>query len=98
MSAGLQPTKADVDANAGGIAKDLQTTVDRVVSFKYWLDAQLDADLTTLGYSSTDITNLRSAYSDLAQLATIYQGAATLSPVKDFRTFAKRIWGLGHLS
>lgn len=96
MSAGLAIQKASVDSEVGAIGRDLNLVVGRIVNFKSWLDGQLDADLTTLGYSSTDIANLRSSLSDAKQLADLYTGSATLTVTKDFRTFLKRIWGLGY--
>jgi hypothetical protein len=95
MSAGLAPTKNEIDTQAGVIARNVQKAMNDVAQFKYFLDGLQDADLTTLGYTGGDIANIRSAYADLAQLATIYQGALNLAAVKDFRTFARRIWGMG---
>jgi hypothetical protein len=41
------------------------------------------------------VNTLKSAMSDLDQLRTIFVGSATLGVAKDFRTFAKRLCGLG---
>lgn len=95
MSAGLNPSKGEIDTMAGVIARDLQSALNRVTEFKYFLDGKVDADLTALGYTSGDIANLRSAYGDLDQLVTLYKGNATLGAAKDFRTFVRRIFGMG---
>lgn len=95
---GLSVTKNDLDLLAGSMARDLVVTVNRVASFKAWLDGQLDADLTALGYSAGDIANLRSAFVDAAQLATLFKGTATLGVAKDFAVFLKRLAGLGQIA
>jgi len=95
MAVGLNVTKQDVDIVAGSIAKDLNITFGRITSFKAWLDSKTDAELITLGYVQADVDALRSAYGDANQLATIFNGTATLGVAKDFRTFLKRVWGLG---
>lgn len=95
MSAGLTVAKSDVDTTAGSIARDLNVVCARIVNFKMWLDAQLDSDLTALGYTTADVANLRSAYVDAKQLADLYAGAAVVATAKDFRTFLKRLFGLG---
>jgi hypothetical protein len=95
---GLPINKTDVDLTAGSMARDLIVAVNHVANFKTWLDGQLDADLTALGYSAGDISNLRSAFVDAAQLATIFKGTATLGVAKDFAVFLKRLAGLGQIA
>lgn len=95
MAAGIQPTKQQVDEMAGTTVRGIKMAFDRARDFKAWLDGQADADLTALGYSAADIANLRSSYVDIAQLIDIFNGAASLGTPKDFRAFAKRLWGLG---
>lgn len=41
------------------------------MNFGNWLAAQADSDLTTLGFTSSDITFLRGAFADLAALSAI---------------------------
>lgn len=97
MAIGLNPSKAEIDTTCGVVARDLQTALDRVEAFKYWLDAKTDTNLTDMGYTSGEVAILRSAWADAAQLYTIYSGAANLASAKDFRTFLKQVWGLGNL-
>lgn len=96
MSVGLSIQKSSVDGEIGAIGRDLNLVVGRIINFKAWLDGQTDPDLVALGYSAPDIANMRSALGDAQQLANIYSGTATLTNVKDFRTFLKRLWGLGY--
>lgn len=95
MSLGIQPAKADVDATAGDIARRLNLAFDLIADFKFWLDAKTVGDLEALGYTTGEANTLKSAYADLEQLRTLYAGAATLGSAKDFRTFAKLLWGFG---
>lgn len=98
MASGIIATKAMVDAQAGGLARDLEVLMDRIGQFSDWLDSKLDAELTALGYDSTDIANLRSAYgggNELDKLRQVYEGAATQGTPLDFRVFSSRhrLWG-----
>lgn len=98
MSAGYNAdlTKRIIDQAAGKVAQDVNAAMTEIQAFKDYLDGQVDADLTALGYSAGDVANLRSALADLSQLRTIYLGTAALAAVKDFRVFARRIWGTGY--
>lgn len=96
MSVGPNPSKLEIDSALGVVMTDLHMVMLRVVQLKFWLDGVPDADLTTLGYSSTDISNMRSAVADGNQIAGIFDGAATLAVAKDFRTFIRRVWGFGY--
>lgn len=98
MPIGLQPTKAEIDSVAGNIAREAQALFDRVRNFKYYLDGKTTADLVALGYvesNSTEVSRLKSAIADLDTLRLIYEGAATQPALKDFRTFARQLQGMG---
>lgn len=90
-------SKAQLDAQAGTIALDLHEAFARVEELKYYLDAKSTGDLQALGYTSDEANLLKSAYADLDQLRTIYQGLASLANAKDFRTFARQVFGLGQV-
>lgn len=94
---GIQFTKGSIDSTVGGVAVAVESALTRVRQFKYFLDGQADADLVALGYSAGDVAILRSACADLDQLAALYQGVGTVAVAKDFRTFAKRLMGMGAL-
>jgi hypothetical protein len=95
MSVGIVVTKLELDARAGGIARGFQRGFDDVAVLKGFLDATVDADLVTLGYEPNEIATLKTAWADLAQLGTIWAGFAALPIEKDFRTFVRRLWGVG---
>jgi len=93
LTAGL--TRADIDSRSGKIAQQLNTTMEDVDDFKYFLDGFTDQQLIELGYNDEEVAVLRSSYGDLDQLRQIYQGLVGLAGTKDFRAFARRIWGTG---
>ena len=96
MSAGIQPTKAELDTQAGDILRRLNLVMIDIKSMKAFLDRFTSADLVSLhGYTTAEADTIKSAFTDAAQLETIYAGAATLAAAKDFRTFAQRLWGFG---
>lgn len=95
MSLGITPTKSDVDSLCGGLARDLKTTLSRIVDAKLWLDTKTDANLLALGYVQGEVDSLRSAYVDLNKLAGIFNATQTQATTYDFKTFAKLLYGFG---
>jgi hypothetical protein len=97
MSVGLNPSKGEIDNQAGIIARDLDSATSRCLDFKNYLDGKADADLVALGYTEEEVTILKSAYTDAAKLATIFRGLVAEPSIYDYRTFLKQIWGFGAL-
>jgi hypothetical protein len=95
MSVGLPVTKAEVDTRAGDIARGFQDHFADVATMQGFLLATPAADLELLGYTADEVASLKTAFTDLAQLGTIWTGAAALPAPKDFRTFVRRLWGVG---
>lgn len=93
---GLSLTQSDFNERVGGIARDLNEIMGRIEDLKTYLDQYTDAELDTMyGFDSGQGTVLKSAYGDLDQLRSIYKGGAGLANAKDFRAFAKRLYGVG---
>ena len=95
MPVGYAPTKAEIDARAGEIARVFQKSFDDVATMSGYLSRTVDQDLIALGYSTDEVATLKTAFADLAQLGLIWVGAETLDAPKDFRTFVARLWGVG---
>lgn len=96
MPAGLTVTKAALDQAMGEIAQNVNIAMENVRQMQEWLGQQVDADLeANYGYSAADVANMKSAFADLDQLRRIYEGGQALPAAKDFRSFAKLLWGLG---
>jgi phage-related protein len=92
---GINLNANDINTRAGVIAQAVQKAMNDVVQFKFFLDGATDPELIALGMSSNDVGTIKSAFTDLAQLAAIYSNTATLVVAKDFRAFARRVWGMG---
>jgi hypothetical protein len=95
MAVGLPTNKLDIDSKAGSIAVRLRDVFQEIQYTQAWLAGQVDSDLIALGYTQAEVNTLKSAMADLDQLRTIFIGSANLATAKDFRTFAKRLTGLG---
>lgn len=89
--------KPTVYNQAAALARELDRNLLKIQQYKAWLDTIADATLLASPFNcvQADLDVLRSAFADLNQLATLYQGGATLSPAKDFRTFAKLTYAFG---
>lgn len=95
MSIGVSPDKALIDQFAGDISRRLNVTLNLIGDMKYFLDGKSSDDLIALGYTGNEVAVLKSAFSDLDQLRTIYEGSVNLAVAKDFRTFARQVFGFG---
>lgn len=95
MSIGIQPDKAAIDARLGAAALAVNEALLNVKALKFWLDSKTQSDLTGLGYTTGEYAQIVSALADLDQLRTLYEGSASLASPKDFRTFAKLLYGFG---
>lgn len=97
MSVGILPTKDQLDNNGGGLLKNVENAIAQCEKINVWLLATPDATLLAApyGYAQAEINTLKSAFADMAILGTVYRGTATQGSLKDFRTFAKLLWGFG---
>jgi hypothetical protein len=95
MAVGLSNTKQQTDDTGGKIARDLNVAFERIADFTYWLDGVGSTGLVALGYTEAEAATMLSAFADLDELRAVYQGALDLPTAKDFRQFARRIWGFG---
>ncbi len=95
MAAGIQVDKPAINGAVGTYARTLHQTFLAIDALKVYLDSTTDATLISMGFTQAECDDMKSAYADLAQLSTLYKGGATLGSAKDFRTFAKRLHGLG---
>ena len=97
MSVGLNPSKAEIDNQAGLIAKDLDSATSRCLDFQTYLLGQQEADLVALGYTSAEVATLKSAFTDAAKVTAIFRGEVAAATAYDYRAFLKQIWGFGAL-
>jgi len=92
---GIQVTKQSLNDVAGNISLALEQTFRRVDSLKFTFDSTADQTLIDLGFTAEEVAVFKTAFTDLAQLADVYRGEDTQATAKDYRTFARRLWGLG---
>jgi hypothetical protein len=95
MSVGLQPNTSDVNVTIGSAMRDVKLTLERIHALRAWYLGLVGGLQGAYGISADDDATFGSALADLDQLYDLFTGAATLSTAKDFRTFAKRLWGFG---
>lgn len=96
MPVGMQAFQSsnDVNAMAGGVARDLHTALARVKDFQAFLAI---TDLTQAPYSMTadDEAAIKYAFTDLNKLAQVYEGTVDSTPAHDYRTYAQHLYGFG---
>src|SRR5262245_38800449 len=90
-------SKTVVDQQSGLVAQHVNVVFEEVQALAVFLEGLTDDDLVALGYEAGDVATLRSAVGDMTELMNIYLGNAALPSAKDFRTFMRRIWGLGYV-
>jgi hypothetical protein len=95
MSVGLAVTKQEIDARAGDLARGFQKSFEDVATLQGYLEQTPNADLVALGYTDDEVATLKTALVDLTQLGHIWAGTEALEVPKDFRTFVRRLWGVG---
>lgn len=95
MSAGLNPTKVEIDGVVGNLTRQLAELFTKVETMQYYLVGTISADLEAKGYTPNEVALVKSAFTDLKQLHDIFTGTVNLASAKDFRTFVKQLWGLG---
>lgn len=94
MSAGNQPTVAQVNATAGGFATQLRSLFQGVQNFQAWLSSYGGAAaLETLGFTSPDAATIVSTIGNLNTLASIYAGTATQPAVFNYEANSSALWG-----
>jgi hypothetical protein len=96
MTVGLPVDRFQVDTQAGGLARTLETFSNQALQFKQYLDATPDADLEAgpFNYTPEEVALLKSAASDMATVANVYKGLVDHTPASDLGVFSRRLMGL----
>lgn len=98
MSAGATIGLADINNRAYALSFGLHQLMRQIQDFNQYLVE--NGGVTYLegapfNMSNTDAGNITSAFSDLDLLRQLYEGSATLGSAKDFRAYARWLWGFG---
>ena len=98
MAAGIILGPNDVNGQFGGVFRDLNSVMSRIVELYNWFQQTGTAGLEAAPYSfsTTDANDIASAINDAYQLYQLFTNAGTLTTSKDFRTFMKLLWGFGY--
>jgi hypothetical protein len=88
-------TKQSVDQTVGDVSQAINIALEDVASTQAWLLSYEDDAMVALGYTQEEVNQIKSAFGDLDQLRRIYQGLEALAAAKDFRGFAKLLYGTG---
>lgn len=94
LAIGLPVTKESLNRALGTVCQQLEVNFDVIENLKGWSDNTQQSDIETLGFTADEAYLMKVVIDDLYQLRTLYAGAATLAEVKDFRTQARKAWGL----
>jgi hypothetical protein len=94
MTAGNQPTVAQVNASAGAFATSLRTLFQQIQNFEAWLSAYGGANaLTALGFAPADSATIVSTIGNLNTLAGIYAGTGTQAAAFNYEANSNALWG-----
>jgi hypothetical protein len=94
MTAGNQPTQAQINATVGGFATQLRALFQGVQNFEAWLSAAGGATaLEALGFTAGDAGVVVSTVGNLSALAGIYAGAAQTGGAFNYEANSNVLWG-----
>jgi hypothetical protein len=93
VSIGLNPTKAELDAEFGKVALDLRNVFRRLEQLQRYCLITPDGTFVGKGYSAGEVAILKSAFSDGDALRLVWNGTNAQTPAKDFRTNLDQLAG-----
>jgi hypothetical protein len=95
MAAGIQPTQAIINAQAGQLVLNCRNSLQQILFFNDYLNNLGQSGLIALGFSSGDATLLLDVYENMAAVASMCMGSAYTGPTLPFNFLAQTIplWG-----
>lgn len=95
MAAGLQPTQAQINLQAGQIVLNARNSLQAILFFYQYLSSIGHAGLMTLGYTDEDATELLSVYTNMASVVNMCFGLPYTGPALPFNFLAQTVplWG-----
>lgn len=94
MAAGFQVTKDALNQRLGSVVVSGEAWFEDVERLAAWLAATPDADLESLGFSTSDVAQMKSALADLENLRLTAYGQRTQSPASNFFFWASKLRGI----
>lgn len=95
MAIGLGFSKNDVDQLLGGTCRDINNILYRLSQISDRITLMQDADLTALGYSSTEVATIRTFITNMATLKAVFTGAQALTTPHAFVMDIAQFFGSG---
>lgn len=95
MSAGVPFNKDQINSDIGSVTRQVYSALDNARKVQVALTATPNQTLLDLGFAQADIDSIKSAFVDLDNLRQVFEGGRTQAVAYDFRTFAKRLIGIG---
>jgi|SRR5687768_2298507 len=95
MAAGVPFNKDAVNHEIGSVTRQVYASLDNVRKVQQALAATPNQTLLDMGFVQADIDSIKSAFVDLDNLRQVFEGGRNQTVAYDFRTFAKRLIGIG---
>ena len=95
MAAGVPYKKDAINNTVGSVVQQVYASLDNARKVQTALAATPNQTLLDLGFVQADIDSMKSAFVDLDNLRQVFEGGRNQTVAYDFRTFAKRLIGIG---
>jgi hypothetical protein len=95
MAAGIQPTQAQINLQAGQIILASRNSLQAILFFDQYLNSIGHAGLMALGFADADATELLSVYSNMSSVVNMCFGQPYVGPTLPFNFLAQTVplWG-----
>lgn len=94
MAVGIQPSIAQLNAQAGQLALAIRNDQQSVLNFNAYLEAIGGApQLEVMGMTNTDANTMISTFGNLAVVATAYQGQGLIAATFNYMANSTPFWG-----
>lgn len=93
--AGVPFNKDQINSDIGSVTRQVYSALDNARKVQVALNATPNQTLLDLGFAQADIDSIKSAFTDLDNLRQVFEGGRNQTIAYDFRTFAKRLIGIG---
>lgn len=93
--AGVPFNKDAVNHSLGSVVQQVYASLDNVRKVQAALVATPNQTFLDMGFTQADVDSMKSAFTDLDNLRQVFEGGRNQTTAYDFRTFAKRLIGIG---
>jgi hypothetical protein len=93
--AGVPFNKDALNNSLGSVVQQIYASLDNARKVQTALAATPNQTMLDMGFTQADIDSIKSAFVDLDNLRQVFEGGRNQTVAYDFRTFAKRLIGIG---